>query len=407
MSKQLIYARLLALLISTPFLGIGIGMLHMLAGPALYDWHQMKAWLPVNAEVVDGGYEVVEGEDSDTYRAFANYTYEYQGIRYRGTRASISSGSDNIGDFQQQLGRQLAQAKRSGIPMQIWVNPADPQQSIVNRDLRLEMLTFDLVFVFLFGGVGVAFVVLALFGKPEHLIERKPPAAAMTRPLLKRKEWSSASVPCMGKMHLIVFWIVATFCTALAMPAVVIIVSALFGNGSFSLTEFVFIAVGAGALYKAIAVTLNWRRFGRVTLQMNPYPGAIGGQVGGSFSLPLTYDSKQVFKAVLSCTKHYSANGESQRQTIWEKEARAHTSAAANGTEVRVVFDVPSGLPESTAQGSDPEYSWLLKVSAELPSVDFNRIFEIPVFKVERIAATRAVRNERKQSPTTTFSTDQ
>lgn len=397
MSKQVIYHRLLALLVSTPFLGIGIGVLHMLAGQAIYDWQQMKTWRPVDAQVIDGGYEIEEGDDSDTYRAFANYTYEYEGISYRGTRVAISSGADNIGDFQQQLGRRLEHAKQAGIPLQVWVNPADPKQSIVNRDLRLEMLTFELAFAFLFGGVGVAFVVLALFGKPEHLMERKPPAAAMTRPWLRRKEWSSASICCMGKMHLIVFWIVATFCTALALPAVVTTVSALSGNGSFSLREFVFIAIGAGALFKAIQVTLTWRRFGRVTLRMNPYPGAIGGQVGGSFSVQLTYDSDQVFKAVLSCTKHYSVDGKSQRQKIWEKEIRAHTSAAANGTEVRVAFDVPSGLPESTVQGRDPEYSWQLKISGELPGVDFNRTFEIPVFKIERGAAARTVREEQER----------
>ena len=50
-------------------------------------------------------------DDSTTYKATATYRYDYQGTTYRSSNVSIYSGSDNVGDFQQNAYRELARIR--------------------------------------------------------------------------------------------------------------------------------------------------------------------------------------------------------------------------------------------------------------------------------------------------------
>lgn len=96
--KKPLKNRLLMLLFPLPFVGVGIGLLLFSVLPNLYQWQQIKAWPQVEAELLHAELLVNNGEDSDTYRA--------------GERVTIMSGSDNIGNFQQQLAAQLKRFER-------------------------------------------------------------------------------------------------------------------------------------------------------------------------------------------------------------------------------------------------------------------------------------------------------
>ena len=142
------------LLFALPFAGVGIGVLVFGVIPNLYEWQQMKSWPQVEARVLDAGLHTSRGDDSDTYRAYARYTYRYQMQDYTSERVAIMGGSDNIGDFQSDLARQLELAHRMEQPVPAWVNPNDPGDAVLNRELRWNMLGFKMIFVLVFGGVG-------------------------------------------------------------------------------------------------------------------------------------------------------------------------------------------------------------------------------------------------------------
>ena len=145
-------ARILTGLFALPFAAVGVWMAWLVGSSATDAW-QMRGWEPVPATVISGGYRTSSG-DSDTFEAYADYQYSWNGHRYSGDRVSISSGADNIGDYQRDMGRRLIRAQQTGEPITVYVNPEQPGESIVDPSLRWGRLGFESIFLRVFGGVG-------------------------------------------------------------------------------------------------------------------------------------------------------------------------------------------------------------------------------------------------------------
>jgi hypothetical protein len=139
---------------------------------------------------------------------------------------------------------------------------------------------------------------------------------------------------------------------------------------------------------------VSWCRFGELKIQMDPSPGAIGGQVGGSLELPLAFDSRHRFPVTLACLQRNridrSGDGDSyEERVIWQAEGLATASSSLRGTHLSFCFDVPNNLPASEPASKSYHY-WRLTLKAEPPELRLNRQFELPVFPTGERAA-RAV----------------
>ena len=165
-------------LFALPFAAVGVGMLLLSVLPTLYDWSRMQFWQPVNATLLAASLNSSRSSKSTSYHVTARYRYEVAGQAYEGERVAISGGGDNVGDFQEALGERLEQALRAGQPVQVWVNPSHPADAVIDRSLRPGLLAFKMVFVVLFGGVGVGLLVFVLRGgKPLNQQASKAVAA--------------------------------------------------------------------------------------------------------------------------------------------------------------------------------------------------------------------------------------
>lgn len=145
-----------------PFVAVGVGMTWWCV--RITSEHQaMKAWVEVPATIQSADLKTSHGDDSTTYQAVAVYEYEFGGQRFTGTRVSLHSGSDNIGRFQRGMYNTLKKHLDQAKPYQCYVNPEQPDQAVLHRQLRWEMLTFYTLFSTLFGSVGLILFVGALF----------------------------------------------------------------------------------------------------------------------------------------------------------------------------------------------------------------------------------------------------
>lgn len=149
-------------LFALPFAAVGVGMLLLSVLPTLYDWARMQWWQPVPATLVAARLETSRSSKSSSYTVKASYRYQVAGREYQGDRVAISGGGDNVGDFQEALGARLEQALRDGAPVQVWVSPSDPTEAVIDRSLRPGLLALKMVFVVVFGGVGVGLLVHVL-----------------------------------------------------------------------------------------------------------------------------------------------------------------------------------------------------------------------------------------------------
>src|SRR5690606_19445578 len=154
------------------------------------------------AQIIEGGYRTHSDSDSTTYKAYARFSYEFAGVRYHGDRVALASGTDNIGDFQQRLGRSLARARESGEPITVWVNAEDPQQAVVDRQMRWSLLGFKMIFVLVFGGIGTGLLVMSLYSTSGDL-----PGSDADKPWLGRAAWAGSTASWRGRATLWVAWV--------------------------------------------------------------------------------------------------------------------------------------------------------------------------------------------------------
>ena len=153
--KQTVIGLLIGAVLAMPFAAAGLGILLFMTAPMVYDWARMQTWHSVPAQVESAALQSQKSSKGSTsYSVSTHYRYQVDGVEYTGSRASLTTRADNIGSFQEQLGHRLQGAERTGEPVPMWVNPAQPTESIVDRSLRPGLLALQLGLALAFGGFG-------------------------------------------------------------------------------------------------------------------------------------------------------------------------------------------------------------------------------------------------------------
>ena len=352
-----------------------------------YEAWQMKQWAPVTATLTRAGYESHRGDDSYTYEAYADYSYEYEGMVYSNDRVAISGGADNIGDFQQDLGDRLSAAMNRGEGIIVYVNPDEPEDAIVDRSVRWGLIGFKSIFVFGFGGLGLGLIYFSLRApKEKDLSDPK----YSEQPWLANEDWQTALITSSSKTTMYFTWGFAAFWNLISAPLPFVIYREIVQKENYlALVGLLFPLVGAGLIIWAVRRTLEWRRFGPAPLSLDPFPGSIGGHVGGTIDVKLPYDPNASFSLTLTNLYSYMSGSGKDRSrkssAEWQDTQVAHATSGAQGTRLSFRFDVPKNLNESDAeQAEENYYLWQLNLKAELPGVDIDRDYEIPVYETEQ-----------------------
>ena len=371
-------------LFALPFAGVGVWMLWSISN-TLFDAWQMKDWVAVEARLTSGGYETHSGDDSDTYEAHARYRYHFAGREYEGDRVSISSGADNIGDYQQDLGRNLQRAFDNGSPVLVYVDPEAPSRSVIDRSVRWGLIGFKMIFVIVFGGVGFGL----LIGSWLKSADKDPTDPAFSdKPWLLNDDWQTNSIRSGSRASMWAAWGFAVFWNAISSFTPFIAWREVVEKDNYvALVALVFPLVGIGLLVWALRRTFEWRRFGRAPVTLDPFPGSIGGHVGGTIDVNLPYDPNAKFQLTLTNIHSYesgSGKNRSRKESAkWQDTIVAHAEPAAKGTRLTFRFDVPDGQHESDVDRDDSYYLWRLNLSADIPGTDIDRDYEIPVFPTQ------------------------
>ena len=366
------------LLFSLPFAGVGFGFLLFSVIPSLYEGIQMRNWPETQATVISSDLKSYSG-DSTTYEAVGLYHYQVAGQHYAGTRLGISAGADNVGDWHQRMSGKLRSARSTQSTLPIYYNPGKPSESIVDRSPRWSLLGFKMIFVLVFGGVGVGLFYWSMRDHNKHI---DTPAAA-DQPWLGHKDWASATIRSDAKNTFYMAWVFTLFWNLISSPVLFAIPAELDQGNHAILLAALFPAVGVGLLLWAITVTRRWRAIGATPLTLDPYPGSIGGQVGGSIETNLHYSSGQKFPVTLSCLYSYmSGSGKNRKRTEnvkWSAEGFAQAEPYRRGSRLQFCFDVPEGLHPSEQKGAS-YHLWRLNLKSDGAAIDIDRNFELPVF---------------------------
>ena len=395
--------RILGSLFALPFFGVGAWMLWAVSS-SFYEVWEIRGWQPTPAQLTSAGYSTSTGDDSDTYEAYATYNFEYFGQTFTGDRVAINSGSDNIGDYQQDTGRRLSGAMSRNEIITIWVNPDNPNESIIDPTLRWGLLGFKSIFLFVFGGVGLGLLIVIWRAPKEK--DKTLPEFQSSRWLLNH-DWQTETIRSSSKISMWGAWAFAALWNLISAITPFLAYREVVEKQNYlALAALLFPIVGIGLIVWAIKRTREWNRFGATPVVLDPFPGSIGGHVGGTIDIKLPYASTNKFLLTLTCIHSYmsgSGDNRSRRESaMWQDETLAHTESTSTGTRAVFQFAVPAGWQESDAtQENESYYLWRLNISADIPGTDLDRDYEIPVYATARqsrmLSARKIERSETEE----------
>jgi hypothetical protein len=390
-------------LFGLPFLGAGLFMtwLHF---SGYVRWLDAQRWEEVPCSIESAELKVSRGDDSTTYKAEAVYSYAYGGRVYSGERVALSGGSDNVGSFQQdahrELSRHLAKPSRSveadpsaepGPTFRCYVNPANPSEAVLYRDLRWQMQAFSAIFALTFPAVGAGLVVAGFLGTRASRRMAGLRAKHPDEPWKWRDAWAGTTIPertGMGgtALHLYTLW---------SGIIVFSLISAAVACGAFQTSPFAWLLLIFVALW-AIPAAFSVRRIrhriavGASSFEPKELPAWPGGAMQGHILLKKPPPMRSHADVSLTCEKKTTRGSGDNRsvtsEKIWsDQQSVPHDMITRDlaGFRLPVGFTLPADAPES-GMNEDNEIQHTWKLVLKVPGTAIHSEFEIPVFRTAK-----------------------
>lgn len=142
-------------------------------------WHLAKDWESYPASISNLKLDVQRSTRTDdegrvyedvSYKLKIVYKYAVNGTTYSNSRISfITSADSNPGQYNSRLYRKLEPLYQAGETTNVYVDPNNPRNSILDRSLNVAGLVTFLVFAFCLGGLGYVslYTQLALWLRPR------------------------------------------------------------------------------------------------------------------------------------------------------------------------------------------------------------------------------------------------
>ena len=131
------------------FFVIGFAILAHFDGKDAQNWSSHVAKIgaaTLESRVID--------DEKETYLIKVLYQYEWNGLTYRGDRYRLHSNSSRNYQRQYSILTGLQYAQRNGTDYEIFVDPKNPENSVINNDFNPNKIYGDIIFGMLFSFVG-------------------------------------------------------------------------------------------------------------------------------------------------------------------------------------------------------------------------------------------------------------
>jgi hypothetical protein len=376
----------LLILFSLPFAGGGT-LVGYLAGSMVLSWARAQSWEEVPARILAADLESHRGDDSITYEVTAVYEYSVMGQTYTSDAVSFGLGSDNIGSFHQDAYRELRGYVGTGRSFRCFVDPDDPSQAMLYRDMRWGLLGLEVIFALVFAGVGYGLMFAAIWGGRAVAAEGRLREAQPEQPWMWKKEWADGRVPSGAKGTVIGRFIFATLWNLISAPALFFVPAEVAGGNRMALVALIFPIIGVLLAAWAVHALLQWKKFGGSVFEMHACPGVLGGYLEGRIDTGIRWTIDDDIELTLRCVRRETSGSGKNRSTtervLWHDSALVPGGslvAGPNGASIPVRFAIPYDAgPASDADASSP-ILWKLEAEAEMPGVDFAASFDVPVF---------------------------
>jgi hypothetical protein len=257
---------------------------------------------------------------------------------------------------------------------------------------------------FTLGGIGLLAAILA--GRRQVRLRTELEEQFPEQPWMWRKDWAAGHVNDTHRSAAAGLWVFAVLWNLVALPGGFFGVRDAITTGKpGGWVALLFPLVGVGLLVAAARASMRSRKFGASRLDLVTKPAAIGQGLGGVIRTRADVRPADGFSLVLSCVRVVrtgSGRNRSTRETVlWQEEKRAAgqrgAGAPADGvvTNIPVAFRIPADAVPGDDRNPNDRVVWRLRASASVPGVDYESLFEVPVFRTAASDAPPAPDVER------------
>ena len=246
------------------------------------------------------------------------------------------------------------------------------------------------LFASTFGGVGIGGIAAAVAGRRTLQAQEALQARHPESPWLWRADWASGHITDSSRSTMIGAWLFAALWNLIGWPTGFLSARAALKEGKpAALLGLLFPLAGVGLVVWAIQTTRRHRRYGVSRLELATVPGIIGRSLIGMVRAPSRIQTPQGFDVTLTCVRRATHGGGKQRSTsesiLWQDVQRVRgqpfRAPARMETHVPVAFRISRDAPSTDNSDSANRVVWRLQVSADVPGIDYESRFDVPVFR--------------------------
>ena len=397
-------------LFGLPFLLAGTGVCG-LGLWQVWQWTRTANWVATPATIQTLELESHHGDDSTTYKVVCTYSYEWYDQTYESQRVGFWGSADNFGSWHERTYERLKKAHDAGELVTCYVNPGDPGEALLDREVRYPVLAVTTPFGLVFASVGGA---LSIGGLVSVRHERRRQARALLHPdepWLWHVPWTLGVIkPDLGRKTLWL-WSFALVINLISLPVYILMLREVFWRGNFwALLSLIHLAVGLGLLLMAIVSTRQHMRFGNSALRLDTMPGVIGGRLRGELVIVGELMAMDGIDVTLKCeqtsTQRSGGNTSTSTSTVYSDKAHFDAVATRFGqveTRLPIDFEIPYRCRPAELGDLTAKVEWKLEVRAAIPGADLHLDFNVPVFKTDAsdaaLGAAERASGEADESP--------
>ena len=368
-----------------PFAGFGVFMTGWVVRD-LWTYNAIQSWEATPATLLQAELKGKRNRKGGSCQATARYRYAVNGKSYECDRVALHAEADNIGGFQREHGEDLERLLKQGQPITAYVNPDDPTEAILFRDLRPGMVAIKGMFALVFGAIGFGIIGAVIATALGLGRKKKASESSAAEPWRAKEAWRTGRIrtsaaPAWGALIIAGLW------NLISVPLFYLIATDGDAEWYAILLVSLFPIIGFALLAGTCYLWLQHWKWGVSEFEMAAVPGVLGGPLAGVIHGPRSIEAKEGIVVRLACV-HSESGGEHKKvTTLWEEERTiVHNLAAFGGaaTLIPVQFVIPYNLPDSDAK----DVTWKLSAAAKTTGIDYLAEFDVPVFKTEASSPT-------------------
>jgi hypothetical protein len=370
-----------------PFFLIGLA-LFIWGSDMFYQWLKSGSWAKTKATVLSARMKSSTNTKGRTaYSVSGRYGYEFAGNSYENDRIEIDQEFSSDRKGKEALLEILETAMADNRQIDILVNPDNPNESLVFRNISTGMIIIT--------GIGAIFsiagamLVSGLIPGIRNGIDREKLKKTPDSPWLADSRWQGFTIRTVNCRNLLISWAIAVLITVFVTFFLTVMLMdnnvPVFAWAIIGIFTLAALFIDASTIYQ----TIRYFRFGESSITISQFPIAIGDEFVAVMSARRKFAPGQDFFCELLCEKKTTTGtGKNSHSTteILYKSCQQIRAGNENFTGhhffLPVKLKIVNKAPQTTSENANPSVTWKLNVSAAIPGVDFAAEFILPDYLV-------------------------